>query len=67
MSHQWSTLEKHEWGDVFDILKRPRLLKGCGNCDENGKEVWRWVDNVPGNGDGLYRGFLFDARLDASP
>nr|GEX02672.1 hypothetical protein [Tanacetum cinerariifolium] len=143
MSQQWSTLEKHEWGDVFDILKRPRLLKGYGNvvlmigglkssfslnascstililkldlerfewgeagrmpvemfrcfqesskfkvfgggdrvcfsgkrvgrlalweCDENGKEVWRWVDNVPGNGDGLYRGFLFDARLDATP
>ncbi|PWA86330.1 RNA recognition motif domain, eukaryote, Nucleotide-binding alpha-beta plait domain protein [Artemisia annua] len=36
-------------------------------CDENGNEVWRWDDNVPGNGDGLYRGFLFNARLDATP
>ncbi|XP_071716656.1 SKP1-interacting partner 15 [Rutidosis leptorrhynchoides] len=139
----WGTLEKNEWGDVFDILKRPRLLKGFGNvilmigglkssfslnascstililkldlgtfewgeagrmpvemfrcfqesskfkvfggghrvcfsakrvgrlalweCNENGKEQWRWIDSVPGNGDGLYRGFLFDARLDALP
>ncbi|KAL4588521.1 hypothetical protein LXL04_001412 [Taraxacum kok-saghyz] len=35
--------------------------------NEKGKEEWRWIDNVPGHGDGLYRGFLFDARLDASP
>ncbi|KAL8225585.1 hypothetical protein R6Q57_018142 [Mikania cordata] len=142
-SQPWNTLEKHEWGDVFDILKRPRLLKGFGNMilmigglkssfslnascstililkldlctlewgeagrmpvemfrcfqesskfkvfgggnrvcfsakrigrlalwesNETGKEEWRWIDGVPGNGDGLYRGFLFDARLDASP
>jgi|UniRef100_A0A2N9EKE1 hypothetical protein len=26
----WSRLEKHEWGDVFDILKRPRLVRGSG-------------------------------------
>ncbi|KAL7617410.1 SKP1-interacting partner 15 [Lactuca sativa] len=142
-SQPWNTLEKYEWGDVFDILKRPRLLKGFGNMilmigglkssfslnascstililkldlctlewgeagrmplemfrcfqesskfkvfgggnkvcfsakrvgrlalwesNEKGKEEWRWIDGVPGNGDGLYRGFLFDARLDASP
>nr|XP_043636434.1 SKP1-interacting partner 15 [Erigeron canadensis] len=145
-SQQWVTLEKPEWRDVFDILKRPRLLKGLGNvvlmigglkssfslnascstililkldlssfewgeagrmplemfkCFQesskfkvfgggsrvcfsakrigrlalwesneisgNGKEEWKWIDGVPGNGDGLYRGFLFDARLDSSP
>lgn len=145
-SQPWNTLERHEWGDVFDILKRPRLLKGVGNvvlmigglkssfsmnatcstililkldltslewaeagrmplemfrcfqqsskfkvfgggnwvcfsakrigrlalweCNEkDGKEEeeWRWIDGVPGNGDGLYRGFVFDASLDASP
>ncbi|XP_044474414.1 SKP1-interacting partner 15-like [Mangifera indica] len=27
----WYCLEKHEWGDVFDILKRPRLVRGIGN------------------------------------
>lgn len=31
------------------------------------KGEWRWIDGVPGNGDGLYRGFLFDARLNALP
>ncbi|KAI3685683.1 hypothetical protein L6452_34939 [Arctium lappa] len=142
-SQPWNTLEKHEWGDVFDILKRPRLLKGFGDTilmigglkssfslnascstililrldldtlewgeagrmpveifrcfqesskfkvfgggnrvcfsakrigrlalwesNDKGKEEWRWIDGVPGNGDGFYRGFLFDARLDASP
>ncbi|OWM85055.1 SKP1-interacting partner 15-like [Punica granatum] len=27
-THHWVRLERHEWGDVFDILKRPRLVKG---------------------------------------
>ncbi|RWR73084.1 SKP1-interacting partner 15 [Cinnamomum micranthum f. kanehirae] len=27
----WERVEKHEWGDVFDILKRPRLIRGRGN------------------------------------
>ncbi|GMH01034.1 hypothetical protein Nepgr_002873 [Nepenthes gracilis] len=27
----WARLEKHEWGDVFDIMKRPRLVRGVGN------------------------------------
>ncbi|PKA47012.1 SKP1-interacting partner 15 [Apostasia shenzhenica] len=27
----WIQLERHEWGDVFDILKRPRLVRGSGN------------------------------------
>lgn len=141
-SKPWITLEKFEWGDVFDILKRPRLVKGIGNTilmigglkssfsvnascstililrldletlewgeagrmpvemfrffqesskfkvfgggnrvcfsakrigrlalwDYSGeKGEWRWIDGVPGNGDGLYRGFLFDARLNALP
>ncbi|GFY85596.1 F-box family protein [Actinidia rufa] len=40
-SQPWSRLEKHEWGDVFDILKRPRLVKGIGNrvFDDWGFEV----------------------------
>ncbi|XP_018848675.1 SKP1-interacting partner 15 [Juglans regia] len=27
----WTRLERHVWGDVFDILKRPRLVRGSGN------------------------------------
>ncbi|XP_038987645.1 SKP1-interacting partner 15-like [Phoenix dactylifera] len=27
---RWAPIERHEWGDVFDILKRPRLLPGAG-------------------------------------
>ncbi|ONH89938.1 hypothetical protein PRUPE_8G025000 [Prunus persica] len=139
-SQTWTRLEKHEWGDVFDILKRPRLVRGNGNkvlmvgglkssfslnasCstililrldldslewDEagrmpvdmfrcfqesskfkvfgsgdrvcfsakrigklalwdhcSGKVEWRWIDGVPGSGDGLCRGFVFEARLTA--
>ncbi|QCD96202.1 hypothetical protein DEO72_LG6g904 [Vigna unguiculata] len=30
-SPSWSRLERHEWGDVFDVLKRPRLVRGHGN------------------------------------
>ncbi|KAG5549911.1 hypothetical protein RHGRI_015024 [Rhododendron griersonianum] len=145
-SQFWSRLEKHEWGDVFDILKRPRLVKGVGNrvlmigglrssfslnascstililrldletmewaeagrmpgemfrrgfadsskfkvfgggnrvcfsakrvggrlalwdyVEEAGKGEWRWIDGVPGCGDGLCRGFAFEARLTALP
>lgn len=29
------------------------------------KADWRWIDCVPGNGDSLYRGFMFEARLSA--
>ncbi|XP_027092447.1 SKP1-interacting partner 15 [Coffea eugenioides] len=143
---KWTRLEKHEWGDVFDIIKRPRLLVGGKNkvlmigglkssyslhsacstililrldleslewdeagrmpsemyrlfqdsskfkvfgggnrvcfsakrvgklvvweCfEENGceKTEWRWIDGVPGNGDGLCRGFLLEAQLSAVP
>ncbi|PON83070.1 F-box domain containing protein [Trema orientale] len=139
-SQTWNRLERHEWGDVFDILKRPRLVRGNGNrilmvgglkssfslnssCstililrldldslewDEagrmpvdmfrcfqesskfkvfgggdrvcfsakrvgrlalwdycSGKGEWRWIDGVPGSGDGLCRGFVFEARLTA--
>ncbi|OVA20362.1 F-box domain [Macleaya cordata] len=143
-SQGWKKLEKHEWGDIFDILKRPRLIRGNGkkilmvgglkssfslnascstililrlNLDtlewdevgrmpfdmfrsfqesskfkvfgggdrvcfsgkrigrlamwdysvKEGKGEWRWVEGVPGNGDGLYRGFEFEARLTAVP
>nr|XP_010927455.2 LOW QUALITY PROTEIN: SKP1-interacting partner 15-like [Elaeis guineensis] len=27
----WAPIERHEWGDVFDILKRPRLIPGAGS------------------------------------
>ncbi|CAK9134720.1 unnamed protein product [Ilex paraguariensis] len=143
-SQPWTRLERHEWGDVFDILKRPRLVKGIGNkilmigglkssfslnasvstililrldleslewdeagrmplemfrifqesskfkvfgggnkvcfsakrinklvlwdcAEKEGKGEWRWIDGVPGNGDGLFRGFVFEARLTAPP
>ncbi|CAN4121209.1 unnamed protein product [Withania somnifera] len=142
-SQQWTRLEKHEWGDIFDIMKRPRLLAGnndrvlmigglkssyslhstCSTIlilrldmecleweeagrmppemfryfqdsskfkvfgggsrvcfsgkrvgrlalweeNECGKGEWRWISGVPGNSDGLYRGFVFEARLDAVP
>lgn len=142
-SQQWTRLEKHEWGDIFDIMKRPRLLAGkndkvlmigglkssyslhstCSTIlilrldmesleweeagrmppemfryfqdsskfkvfgggsrvcfsgkrvgrlalweeNERGKGEWRWISGVPGNSDGLYRGFVFEARLNAVP
>ncbi|KAL2503687.1 SKP1-interacting partner 15 [Abeliophyllum distichum] len=141
---QWVRVEKRQWGDIFGILKRPRLVKarndkkvymvgglkssfalqsscttililrldlesleweevgrmpvemykcfmesskfkvfGGGNkvCfsakrvgrlvlweeSEEGKAEWRWIEGLSGNGDGLCRGFVFDARLDAVP
>ncbi|KAK4804631.1 hypothetical protein SAY86_004448 [Trapa natans] len=27
-THHWVRVERNHWGDVFDILKRPRLVKG---------------------------------------
>ncbi|OIW06251.1 hypothetical protein TanjilG_23308 [Lupinus angustifolius] len=144
-AQRWSRVERHEWGDVFDILKRPRLVRGTGNrilmvgglkssfslnspcstililrldldlmewdeagrmppeffqcfqesskfkvfggsdrvcfsakrigklalwdrCDvKRGGEEWRWIDNLPGNGEGMYRGFVFEGRLNALP
>ncbi|XP_042495488.1 SKP1-interacting partner 15 [Macadamia integrifolia] len=141
-SQGWNRLERHEWGDVFDILKRPRLVRASGNrilmvgglkssfslnascstililrldldtldwdeagrmpadmfrcfqesskfkvfgggdrvcfsarrvgklamwdcSSEGGKGEWKWIDGVPGYGDGLLRGFVFEARLAA--
>lgn len=143
-SRGWTRLERHEWGDVFDILRRPRLIQGRRNrllmvgglkssfslnaacstililrldlntlewdeagrmpvdmyrsfhesskfkvfggedrvcfsarrvkglavwdCSmEAGKGEWKWIDGVPGFGDGLCRGFLFEASLNAVP
>ncbi|MCL7040649.1 hypothetical protein MKW94_014533 [Papaver nudicaule] len=143
-SQGWKRLEKHEWGDIFDILKRPRLIRGNGkrilmvgglkssfslnascstililrldldtlewdevgrmptdmfrsfqesskfkvfgggdrvcfsgkrigrlamwdNSNKAGKGEWRWVDGIPGNGDGLYRGFEYEARFTSVP
>lgn len=139
---QWTCLEKQEWSDVFDRLKRPRLVKGNGNrilmigglkssfllnsscttililrldletlewdeagrmpiemftcfpesskfkvfgggdrvCfsakrigklalwdNSKGKAEWKWIEGVPWNGDGLCRGFLFEAGYTAMP
>lgn len=134
--NNWICLERHEWGDIFDILKRPRLVRGNGDSkilmigglkstfslnpscstililrldleslewEEAGRmpvemyrcfqesskfkvfgggdrvcfsakrmgklalwdrlKGWRWIDGMPGNGDGLSRGFVFEARL----
>ncbi|KAF9687094.1 hypothetical protein SADUNF_Sadunf02G0058000 [Salix dunnii] len=132
--NNWVCLERHEWGDIFDIIKRPRLVRGKGNkllmtgksnfslnssCstililrldlerlewEEAGRmpvemyrsfqepsklkvfgggdrvcfsakrvgklalwddcdgAVWRWIEGVPGGGDGLCRGFVFEAK-----
>lgn len=30
-TQMWSRLEMRKWGDVFDVLKRPRLVRGDGN------------------------------------
>ncbi|KDP43010.1 hypothetical protein JCGZ_25196 [Jatropha curcas] len=143
--NRWVCLEKHEWADLFDIIKRPRLVRGKGNkllmigglkstfslnpsCstililrldlerlewEEAGRmpmemykcfkessklkvfgngdrvcfsakrvgklalwidcggerTIWRWIDGAPGcgGGDGLWRGFVFEARLAALP
>ncbi|KAF5725636.1 SKP1-interacting partner 15 [Tripterygium wilfordii] len=138
--HNWVCLEKEEWGDIFDIVKRPRLVRGSGSntilmigglkstlslnpscstililrldldsleweeatrmpvdmyrCFQestkfkvfgggdkvcfsakrvgrlalwDGGEGWRWIDEMPGNGDGLSRGFVFEAQLNALP
>ncbi|XP_022863696.1 SKP1-interacting partner 15-like isoform X2 [Olea europaea var. sylvestris] len=140
----WVRVEKRQWGDIFGILKRPRLVKamndkkvhmvgglkssfalhsscttililrldlesleweevgrmpvemyrcfmesskfkvfGGGNkvCfsakrvgklvlweeTEEGKAEWRWIEGLSGHGDGLCRGFVYEARLDAVP
>ncbi|XP_078434435.1 F-box family protein [Wolffia australiana] len=149
----WDRIEQLDWGDVLEILKRPRLIRGTGQrrilmvgglrssfavdapCstvlilrldlgslewDEagrmpvemyrcfggagaagglnkvkvfgadgrvwfSGRKVkgrlamweeddarkpggeWRWVDGAPGHGDGVYRGFVFNADLGAVP
>ncbi|KAK8949258.1 SKP1-interacting partner 15 [Platanthera zijinensis] len=163
----WAQIDRHEWGDVFDILKRPRLIRGAGSSrvlmigglrssfavdapcstvlilrldlgtmeweeagrmppemyrcfagvgaqrsgtgatnasgnnkvkvfggegrvwfsgkrvrgkmamwEEEDEEVekcggvggtWKWVDGAPGYGDGVYRGFVFDAAVNEIP
>ncbi|KAK7380461.1 hypothetical protein VNO78_32972 [Psophocarpus tetragonolobus] len=139
----WSRLDRHDWGDVLDILRRPRLVRGhankilmvgglkpsyafnapcstilvlrldldsldwdeaarmppdifrsfrdsskfkvfgggdrvCFSAKRIGKlalwdrrapkgQDWRWIDNLPGNSDDLYRGFVFQGRLNAVP
>ncbi|KAJ0604700.1 putative F-box domain, kelch-type beta propeller, F-box-like domain superfamily [Helianthus annuus] len=64
-SQMWNCLER--WGNrvCFSGKRVGRLA--LWEAGEDGKEEWRWIDGVPGNGEGLYRGFLFDARLDAEP
>ncbi|XP_074286991.1 SKP1-interacting partner 15-like [Silene latifolia] len=47
--------------------------KVCFSAKRLGKLVlwdsgdWRWIHGAPGFGDEMYRGFMFDARLDAIP
>jgi len=139
--NNWVCLERQEWGDIFDIIKRPRLVRGKGNkllmigglksnfslntsCstililrldlerlewEEAGRMpvdmyrsfqessklkvfgggdrvcfsakrmrklalwddcdgvVWRWIEGVPVGGDGLCRGFVFEAGRTALP
>lgn len=36
------------------------------DCGEEGSS-WRWIDGVPGGGDGLCRGFVYEASLTALP
>uniref|UniRef100_A0A7N0TR00 F-box domain-containing protein n=1 Tax=Kalanchoe fedtschenkoi TaxID=63787 RepID=A0A7N0TR00_KALFE len=140
-SQSWSRLEMNKWGDVFDVLKRPRLIPGTDNnllmvgalkssfalhapcsaivilkldldtlewseaarmpadmfgCFQEsskfkvfgggnrvcfaGKRVgklalwqageegikddlWQWIEGLPGNGEGMSRGFIFEASL----
>lgn len=47
--------------------KRVGKLAVWDRCE--GKGEWRWVVGVPGSGvgDGLCRGFVFEARLTALP
>lgn len=47
--------------------KRIGKLALWDNSVEAGKAEWKWIVGVPGNGDGLFRGFLFEAWLSASP
>eukprot|EP01018_Ginkgo_biloba_P012811 Gb_12171 [translate_table: standard] len=28
----WNPVEKNEWGDIFDILEEPSLIRGRGDC-----------------------------------
>ncbi|KAL4182764.1 hypothetical protein AMTRI_Chr11g94750 [Amborella trichopoda] len=74
-------LESLEWDEaammplqIFESLEERVFFSGKGvkdlamwECFGVGKGVWRWVENVPDNGDGLYRGLFIDARLDAVP
>ncbi|KAM7511212.1 hypothetical protein LguiB_010087 [Lonicera macranthoides] len=140
---RWTRIEKYEWGIVFEILKRPRLVRGMGNSilmigelissfsldssrsrisifrldlnslewDEasrmpieiyrrfqglgkfkvfgsgarvcfsakrvkglavwdctGGESEWRWIKcELPTDGDGFYRGFMFEAHLTTLP
>ncbi|XP_072965682.1 SKP1-interacting partner 15 [Typha angustifolia] len=36
-------------------------------CGGGGGGVWSWVEGVPGYGEGVYRGFAFDAGFTAMP
>ncbi|KAJ4824451.1 SKP1-interacting partner 15 [Turnera subulata] len=141
--NNWLCLEKQEWSDIFDIIKRPRLVRGNGrnllmigglkstyslnpSCstililrldlermewEEAGRmppemyrcfqessklkvfgggdrvcfsarrvgklalwdggggagPAWRWIEGMPCAGDGLCRGFAFEASLTALP
>ncbi|RYR56043.1 hypothetical protein Ahy_A05g021856 isoform A [Arachis hypogaea] len=48
------------------IGKKLALWDRSGSSRKVGGE-WRWIDHLPGNGEGLYRGFVFEGRLNAVP
>lgn len=50
---------------VYFSGKRVGRLALWDHC--SGKGEWRWIEGVPGNGDGLCRGFVLEARLTALP
>lgn len=51
---------------VFFSAQSIKKLALWDRSDSKGDE-WRWIDNMPGKGDGSYQGFVFEGRFDALP
>lgn len=51
---------------VFFSALRIGKLALWNRGDSKGGE-WRWIDIMPGKGDGFYRGFVFEGMFDALP
>lgn len=59
-------------GRVWFSGKRVRGKMAMWEEEEAGKcagvgGTWKWVDGAPGYGDGVYRGFVFDAAANENP